>query len=179
MEEIKPGDTILISNYKKGLYNKIVPPAIRWFTGAEYHHSAVVGSLNGKPWIYEAVWNGFLPTISLDDFLSKVGKDYDIIHFKKPTDIALKDVYRRLHEIHGAPYDYGALIIWQVVYQSIRKITGKGRWFGARGPKAKNKVYCTEANAYVYGFTKWWTYDPKKLYDKLLEINGGVSRKHK
>lgn len=169
-ESANPGDIVFISKKKKGIYNRIVPPIIRWATKTEYHHVGILNMYKGKLTVFEAVFKGFLPTQSWEDYLKEEGKDYDIMVFNKPND-APENWSERLFNISGCPYDFGSLIVVQLLYQITRKLFGKGIWVGKKGTKALHKIYCTEAIAYIYMFDKWWKYAPNHLLTKLKQVS--------
>lgn len=161
---IAAGDIVFIDvtpyrNTVKGFLQN----AIKYFTGAKYHHAGIVAKKNGSLIIIESVFNGFLVTRTVNEFIDRANVVYDlsIIRTSKP-----EDWNTRLAMAEGNPYDFGSLVIFQVLYQITRRL-GKGIWFGKRGIKALNRLYCTEAVAFIVGLDKWWTYDPKKLYDTL------------
>ena len=162
---MKEGDIILVSKPKKGLYNKIVPQGIRWFTQFEYHHAALVGIHNDELWIYESVFSGFKPTKSLAEYERYIIEDgINIKRIPKSRSLNITEFRKRLFELVGAPYDFMSLLIWHPIYQ-LSKRFGKSWWFGKRGPAAKNKSVCTESIAYIVGIPNWWTYTAKDLYD--------------
>lgn len=162
---MKEGDIILISKPKDSLYNRIVPPAIRWFTQFEYHHAAVIGLHKGELWVYESVFNGFKPTWKLQDYqLYLLENGIKSMVIPKHHQLNIYIFRERLYELTGAPYDFASLLIWHPIYQLSKRI-GKSWWLGKRGPAAKNRSVCTESIAYIMGIDNWWTYTAKDLYE--------------
>lgn len=154
------GTVILVSQPKKGLYNRILPPLIRWFTDCEYHHVAVVGRRkedNNNLWVYEAVFKGFKPTYPIGMYYHRA-KEKNIKTIEITPNVDIATFRERLYEIQGSPYDFKSLLFYQVVFQLTRKLFGKGLWLGKRGPGAKNRTYCSEAIAYILGHENWETW---------------------
>ena len=165
------GTVVMIDSYKKGLAG-FVPKAIKWFTGAKYHHAGIVASRKedgDRLWVYEAVAEGFVPTCTVEDWQKKVGVQFGAVYSLPHTNIIGADyLFReRLYQIEGSPYDFFSLILWQSIYQLYKKLGMKGKWLGNKGSRAKNTIYCTEAVAYILGYEEWWAYDPKRLYDRI------------
>ena len=149
-----------------------VPKAIKWFTGAPYHHAGVFAKRKedgNRLWVYEAVAKGFVPTHTVEEWEEMVGVKFNAVVFSPEVDMAT--FYSRLHELHGAPYDFGSLIFWQSIHQLLKRI-GLDVWLGRKGPKAKNSIYCTEGVAYILGYEQWWAYDPMRLYTRLKWSKG-------
>lgn len=187
---MKEGTVILISKPKDSLYNKILPPAIRWFTECEYHHAAYVGLYNGELYVFESVLNGFKPTKSLNEYIKYIKEnDIKVIYFNTDTHW-IYDLRQRLFEIHNAPYDFTSLFFYQIIYQLSKKLFTKypkvkkyfkkfiikdGIWIGKKGNVAKNSTYCTESIAYILGLWNWEVYTCadfiKEYNEKLIEFN--------
>lgn len=172
------GTVLMINNLSRNLYNRVIVDGIRFFTKCKYHHAGIVGLKDNELWVFEAVFRGFVPTKPLEEWLEGEGVRFDLAIFnpfklEEGGDVnartityqqSLFAIRERLYSITGSPYDFGSLLMWQIVYQLT------GRWCGKRGQSALNRIYCTEAIAFILGFEKWWTYDPTKLYNKLLEM---------
>ena len=170
-DKFKEGTVLMINSKLRNLYNRVVVDGIRFFTKCKYHHAGIVGKRGHELWVYEAVAKGFVPTKELSEWLKDEGVRFELAVFNPldGMDTSLEVLRERLYSIAGSPYDFGSLIVWQVIYQ----LTGK--WIGKRGQQALGRIYCTEGVAYIIGLENWWTYDPTKLYDKLLQLEVDAS----
>lgn len=163
---IKEGDIILVHT-KKGF----IPKGIRFFTKCFYNHSAIVVKSMGELCILEATERGVLVTGTLNAYLKDTPKKRHILVLR-PSSVngGIDQVYERLKNIVGNPYDFKSLLYSQLINQ----LSIKYRWKGKTGPKAAKRMYCSEVCAYAYLslFPEWWSVAPVDLYEskKLEEV---------
>lgn len=164
--EPQEGDIVMIDSSKGPITKTFVRKAIQFFTGAKYHHAGIVvfDKKENTLYIQESVFNGFIKTMPIKEYIEK-NKQYDLVVFRSSSKI--QDFNIKLSILDQAPYDFSSLIIFQVIFQTIKKIFRKGLWLGRTGIAALNKVYCTEAIAFVIGMPKYWTVGPMQLYNYL------------
>lgn len=167
---LKTGDVILVSKQEASFLEKLICKGIRWFTEFEYHHAAIICYREAKKelWVYEAVYNGFKPTYNLQDYFKRAeNENIRTLILRKPENISEEQVIREVKDIEGSPYDFLSLLVWQPIDKLALKLFKRHFWLGPQGPKAKNKTYCTNAIARVFGFENWWSMTSKDLYLKL------------
>ncbi len=155
----------MIRNYPKTFYTKTISRAIRAITGSYYNHVAVVAGYAGERWVYEAVDRGFVRTWRLEEWLKRENVDFDFVAFNPPVPHNFRE---RLYLIEGVPYDFGSLLVWQLIRHICLKVLKKDVWLGRRGFKALARVYCSEAIAFLFGKERWWTWGPKEVHDGFL-----------
>lgn len=157
-------DIILVHKKRIDSIDSIPAPFIRIATKCYYNHAAIAY----RGFVFEANTKGFEPFMSIEEYQKRIGKDIEIA-ILRPLNL-LTGGEQRLKEIIGKGYDYWSLLWFQI----LLLITGK--WKGHTGKFAKEKVYCSEACAYIAGLEKWWTFSPAMLwrstsFDIMFESN--------
>lgn len=164
----KAGQVILVHT-KKGF----VPKSIQLFTKCKYNHVAIITEYLGELFITEAVAKGFVPTMSLEEYLYEIDrkKEKEIIVLEPIQEYAqhIQVTYNRLKQIANKGYEFLNL----TVYQLVKQLTGK--WIGSKNSK---RVICSEAVAYAFPsiFSDYYKIDPEDFYncpkfDQLITIS--------
>lgn len=144
---------ILVHKLKVKSINDVPAPVIRLVTKCYYNHVAIVY----RGYVFEANSKGFEPSYSVEEYIKRIGVDIEVALLEpKVLPLGAKE---RLKEIIGKGYDFWSLLWFQV----ILAVTGK--WLGHTQKFAKEKVYCSEAIAYILDLFQWWIYTPKMLLD--------------
>jgi hypothetical protein len=176
--EIQHGDTILISRIDKNikyklfgeeffapnLYVRIIPGLIKYFTKFKYHHSAIAcfDTTKEKMMIYEATMGGFSGR-TIDSYCNHFENKAEFMVLQKPANVSASNVRLKINQIYGNGYDFISLFIYQLIFQLTK------RWFGKKGFSSLNRIYCSEANAFIYDFDEYWKVDPKELFVRLTK----------
>lgn len=166
----KSPESSFLSHPFAWLYDRVVPPVICKLTKCKYHHSGVVDYLTesgtGELYIWEAVADGFKPTQKATEWLNELTKKgYSIqiweSKIKNESDYENLKWDLRLQNIRFSRYDYGSLLLFQLIYTIF------GRWLGRTGVRSLTTIYCNEANAYLIGMPKYWQTHCKHLESYL------------
>lgn len=165
LKDIKEGDVIFINRTSYGKwYSNIIPKLICYFTGAKYHHVAIVKKNNDASLVViEAVMKGFIVTSTIEDYIERAGQEYDLLIVSRGD--YLKNLNFKLLLLEGNPYDFGSLFFWQLINKTFKKLFNKPLWLGRKGTNALTTLYCSEAIAFIYELDEWWKVGPKELLD--------------
>jgi hypothetical protein len=159
ISDVKELSIILVHKNKIDSFDSIPAPFIQIATRCYYNHVAITAMYLGELWIIEANSKGFVPYMSWDNYQNRIGSKIEIAVLERIEPINKINAYKRMREISGKGYDYWSLIWFQLLFI----ITGK--WTGHTGDYAKEKVYCSEAGAYIMNIKNWWTFSPRMLWD--------------
>lgn len=146
----------------------IPAPVIRRLTHCYYNHVGMIVSYLGKLWILEAVENGFVATMPLEKYVSRIGKDIEICVMSPKAQRPAHQVYDNIEDIVNKKYDFISLLWFQLRYQ-FTKI-----WKGKTGSGADGSVYCSEAIAEGFPdiFPEPWLTTPADIfYSKDLKTD--------
>jgi hypothetical protein len=152
--QIKAGDVLHCSS--SGWLGR----KIQKFTKSEINHTAFAIDIWGELFIIDSQKDGTNPR-KFDDWQKKYNYSY-IIHRNINPEFDVKYYSKRAMSKSGkTPYDFFALFIHQPVF------IWTGIWLGRNRKKAEKRMYCSEFVAWVLKIRKWWTYNPKDVYEEL------------
>ena len=169
----KIGDAILLNeSFNLWKINTWLNPFVKFFINlwhkknkqayVNYSHAGIVAEYQGKLYMWEAVKDGFIPTLPIYERLK--GVDHLILrpHFtiidSQINDLCLK--------MEGTPYDYEGVTISSLFHQ----FTNETFWIELAPNSQGKKMYCIEAVCYIYNktdsnlFQNWFATDQKDLY---------------
>lgn len=156
---MKTGDLIIIHrkfNWKRPI--SYLSAIIRWMTDFYWNHTETAYVEN---YIYTVGAHG--RGIKLQDWQQYIS-DPDLTY--KLIELPEIEKSRILNILH-VRYDISSLIFYQLIFQLTRKITGKGLWLGPSEEKSYNKLYCSEAHAYLRGLKGWYKMSTRELVQAL------------
>lgn len=138
--------------------DRLISLAIRFVTGSEVNHTAVVDASSGRLCISESQKRGVSKILTYDEWAKKYKYRYIIHRPKEWTD----EHEARLKETQqSGSYDYPSLLLFQPILQLT------GVWLGRRNERARNRLYCSEKAGYVAGLAKSWKLSPDDVYMQL------------
>lgn len=135
--------------------------AIRWWTKSKYSHTSMYLEVWGQPYIVDAQKDGF----NLRPYYKWVEKyDYDFDVSRSPAtgnSNYRKDLAKRaLTKVGVTAYDFESLLL----RQPYKIITGKWR----KRKKESNRMYCSEAIAWIHGVKDAYKMSPQDLYEHCV-----------
>lgn len=129
---------------------------IRWGLKSDADHTATVVWRDGQPKILEAKGG---EKSYLKCFYAWIRERENQTFWLSPVKTT-PDIEKRIADCIGRKYDYGAVLVWMVIFQ------GTGIWFGPTNLKALDRMFCHEMSAYIRGKKEWWCLNrPNNLGD--------------
>lgn len=164
IKDLKTGDILLINNpfkITKPLY--YLSAAIRFISGCNYNHAAIILEEDGEKYVVEAVYPKVIKT-RLEDWIYITDRT---ILVQRPL-CNVKDrkvIAGRIKRQIGKQYDVSSLFI-HLPLMIISEKLGFEKYTGKTQLEAIKKVYCYEmcANIYREFFNEWWKVTPEEQY---------------
>lgn len=153
--DLQSGDVIL---YRTGFVwthpITYLSAAIRFFTGVEYNHAAVVVSSWGVPMINEAIGKGIIQR-PLAEHLERHKSKIFVLRPTAPLEESAFCIHA--NSALGRSYDTTALVFHHLWYRLTK------RWTGSTREKAEKKMVCSEYVAWCHRLENWWLYSSAEL----------------
>lgn len=129
-----------------------LPYLIRKIADVDYNHVGVVNT-DEPEFIYEAIGKG----VKKNHFIDVLKEHDDFAFFKsiEKTDINIS--IKRMDENLNKPYDYKALLLYQLILNIFKKWIGK--------EIQDDKFYCYEFAAYIFQKESAYKVVPKKFIE--------------
>lgn len=153
--DLRNGDIILFrSNFTWSDPMTFLSAAIRFLTRSFFNHCAVVVQYAGFLQINEALADGVVSR-PLEGHLDRADSEIMVLRPRIAIDNAA--FTKRATSKVGIPYDYSALILFQLLYRLT------GIWIGKKYKSAERCMVCSEYAAWCYDLPGWWYYSVKEL----------------
>lgn len=138
---------------------------IRLIARVKYNHVAVLFNINDVWFLQEAIGDGVVTKPFLNSNAANYYTHYSIEEYR--VQLSRKDIMDRILKSTGIKYDFAGLLFYQLWFNLFRK------WIGS-AVKGKEKFYCYEHVAYVFGFADSYKIVPKTLNENFIIIKEGV-----